>query len=156
MLAQIVILIGVVVGALTSFLATTMVERIRHRQTMSTRWDERKLNAYIEYASCVKEISSTAKRARQAAEGTNDRREHLAAMEAAELRRSVLFETLVLLASQAAIEAAHQVNLALWEELEATRANDAAPRTNDLMSLMNSFHEHARADLGVLLSPSPT
>ncbi|MEU5977489.1 hypothetical protein [Streptomyces sp. NPDC047315] len=154
MFAQIVTLIGVVVGALTSFLAATMAERARHRQDMATRWDERKLNTYIEYASCVKEISSTAKRARLAPEGTDDRQEHLAAMEAAELRRSVLFETLVLLASQAAIEAAHQVNIALWQELKATRNNDVAPRHDGLVDLMNAYHEQARADLGVLRSTS--
>ncbi|WDN57524.1 hypothetical protein [Streptomyces clavuligerus] len=155
MITQIVTLVGVVVGALTSFLAATMAERTRHRQTMATRWDERKLSTYIEYASCVKEISSTAKRARLAAEGSDERREYLAAMESAELRRSVLFETLVLLASPAATEAAHQVNLALWRAVEATRAQDAVPEEEELISLMNTYHEQARADLGVLRLPAP-
>ncbi|MER6257845.1 hypothetical protein ABT224_41660 [Streptomyces sp. NPDC001584] len=116
---------------------------------MATRWDERKLDTYIEYAACVKEISSTAKRARQAAEGTDDRREYLAAMETAELRRSVLFETLGLLASPAAIEAAHEVNLALWQEEIATRNDGATPVEGALIALMNRYHEQARVDLGV-------
>ncbi|MCX4803812.1 hypothetical protein ACFWWM_03275 [Streptomyces sp. NPDC058682] len=149
MITQIVTLIGVLVGALTSFLATTMAERTRHQRSMATRWDERKLDTYIEYAACVKEISSTAKRARQAAAGTDVRREHLAAMETAELRRSVLFETLVLLASPAAIEAAHEVNLALWQEEIATRNDGATSLEGDLIALMNRYHEQARVDLGV-------
>jgi hypothetical protein len=149
MISQIVTLIGVLVGALTSFLATTMAERTRHRRAMATRWDERKLNTYIEYASCVKEISSTAKRARQAAEGTDDRREFLAAMEAAELRRSVLFETLVVLASPGAIDAANEVNRVLWQQEIATRAGGTTPVEGDLIALMNAYHEQARADLGV-------
>ncbi|WP_314245124.1 hypothetical protein [Streptomyces sp. DSM 40907] len=44
MITQIVTLIGVLVGALTSFLATTMAERTRHQRSMATRWDERKLD----------------------------------------------------------------------------------------------------------------
>lgn len=62
MITQLVTLAGVLIGALTSFLATTVAERTRHRRAMATRWDERKLTTYIEYAACVKEISSTAKR----------------------------------------------------------------------------------------------
>ncbi|WP_370414186.1 hypothetical protein [Streptomyces fradiae] len=151
MITQLVTLAGVLVGALTSFLATSMAERTRHRRAMATRWDERKLTTYIEYAACVKEISSTAKRARYAAEGTDDQREFLAAMEAAELRRSVLFETLVLLASPAAIEAAHAVNLTLWEVEIATRDGGGTPGESDqrLIKLINRYHEQARADLGV-------
>ncbi|MHB9756492.1 hypothetical protein ACYBSK_19115 [Streptomyces sp. BYX5S] len=154
MIAQIVTLIGVLVGALTSFLATTMAERTRYQRAMATRWDERKLDTYIEYAACVKEIASTAKRARLAAEGTDEQREFITAMEAAELRRSVLFETLVLLASSGAVAAAHEVNAVLWQELMAARAADSAPaQGQQLIEFMNRYHEQARADLGVTYRP---
>ncbi|MFF4006760.1 hypothetical protein [Streptomyces sp. NPDC001717] len=151
MITQVVTLVGVLVGALTSFLATTMAERTRHLRVMATRWDERKLGTYIEYASCVKEISSTGKRARHAAEGTDEQREFLAAMEEAELRRSVLFETLVLLASPKAIEAAHEINRVVWRELRAARSRGSvsAEEGQELMELMNRYHQQARADLGV-------
>ncbi|MGW4164644.1 hypothetical protein [Streptomyces sp. NPDC004788] len=150
MITQLVTLAGVLIGALTSYLATTMAERTRHRRAMATRWDERKLTTYIEYAGCVKEISSTAKRARQEAEGTDARQEYLALMEAAELRRSVLFETLVLLASPEAIEAANHVNLVVWRQVLApTRTPDGTPVEGDLIALMNRFHEQARIDLGI-------
>lgn len=153
MITQIVTLVGVLIGALTAFLATTMAERARYQRAMTTRWDERKLDTYIEYASCVKEISSTAKRARQAEAGTETHAEYFAAMEAAELRRSVLFETLVLLASPAAIKAAHEVNLVLWQEEIATRNNNGTPVQGDLVALMNDYHERARIDLGIPRSP---
>ncbi|GAA3390369.1 hypothetical protein GCM10017752_18720 [Streptomyces roseoviridis] len=148
-ISQIVTLVGVLAGALTSFLVTSAAERTRHRRTMATRWDERKLATYIEYAECVKEISSTAKRARQAAEGSDERADYLTRMETAELRRSVLFETLVLLALPAAIEAAHAVNLALWREEIATRNGEGGDAEGELIELMNRYHERARADLGV-------
>ncbi|MFF8597784.1 hypothetical protein ACF065_02490 [Streptomyces sp. NPDC015232] len=149
MISQIVTLVGVLAGALTSYLVTSAAERTRHRRTMATRWDERKLQTYIEYAECVKEISSTAKRARQAEEGSEERQDFLARMEAAELRRSVLFETLVLLASTAAVEAAHQVNLALWREEVATRSGEPGDGEGGVIELMNRYHERAREDLGV-------
>jgi uncharacterized membrane protein YccC len=40
MAGQIVTLIGVLIGALTSFFATALAERARFRRTMATRWDE--------------------------------------------------------------------------------------------------------------------
>ncbi|WP_239091492.1 hypothetical protein [Streptomyces sp. SID14478] len=151
MIAQIVTLTGVLIGALATFLATSMAERTRHRRSMSTRWDERKLDTCIEYATCVKEISSTVKRARQAY-GTDEGREFLSAMETAELRRSVLFETLVLLTSPGVVNAANEVNRALWQQLDAARTGDHAPAEVDLVGLLNRYHEQARADLGVLRS----
>ncbi|MFD8995580.1 hypothetical protein [Streptomyces abikoensis] len=123
--------------------------RHRHRRAMETRWDERKLDTYIEYASCVKEINAAAKRALQAGQETEPRREFLAAMEAAEQRRSVLFETLVLLAAPAAIEAANAVNRVLWRIEIATRDHDTTPVEGDLMALLTAYHAQARLDLGI-------
>ncbi|WP_155589736.1 hypothetical protein [Streptomyces cavernae] len=48
MVTQIITLIGVLIGALASFLATAMAERAKFRREMATRWDERKLDAYIQ------------------------------------------------------------------------------------------------------------
>lgn len=148
MISQIVTLVGVLIGALTSYLATAMAERARHQRAMATRWDERKLQAYLEYASCAKEIADFAKRAWRAREGSESRQEFLAAMEEAERRRSVLFETLVLLGSPAAISCANEVNLALWDGLKAAR-DHVVPPERDFAALMNAYHEQARLDLGV-------
>ncbi|GHG83801.1 hypothetical protein [Streptomyces griseocarneus] len=154
MITQIVTLAGVLIGALTSYLSTAVAERARHRRGMATRWDERKLNTYIEYASCVKEVYGAAKRARRATEGTEDRMQLLAEMAEAEQRRSILFETLVLLTAPAAIKAAHAVNLCLWQEQTAAKNQDATPvAEGDLEALMNIYHEQARTDLGIPLSP---
>ncbi|MEJ8650250.1 hypothetical protein WKI65_19640 [Streptomyces sp. MS1.AVA.3] len=68
MASQIITLIGVLVGALTSFFATSMAERAKFRRTLATRWDERKLDTYIEYTSCIKEEVRTARRAVEAGE----------------------------------------------------------------------------------------
>ena len=63
MATQIITLIGVLVGALTSYLATTFTEHARHKRALETRWDERKLNVYADYASAVKIANIAAKRA---------------------------------------------------------------------------------------------
>lgn len=152
MISQLVTLAGVLIGAVTSFLATSAAERARHRRAMATRWDERKLDTYLQYATCVKEISANAKRARQAAAaGSEERQGYLAAMEEAELRRSAMFETLILLASPEAVEAADAVNRELWREEVATRDPEAdfPGGALGLIELMNVYHERARVDLGI-------
>ncbi|MYS60442.1 MULTISPECIES: hypothetical protein [Streptomycetaceae] len=147
MFSQIVTLIGVVVGALTSYLATTAAERVRHRRKLETRWDKRKLSTYIEYVTLVKAAQGAAK---QAWENPEVRAEALARMEAAERKRSLAFEALVLLAHPRAVVAAHEVNRVLWQALEAARQpTEEPPPTDLLIEAMNLLHEETRRDLGV-------
>ncbi|WP_416873608.1 hypothetical protein [Kitasatospora sp. SC0581] len=149
MITQIVTLVGVLLGALTSFVATGWAERAKHRRVLATRWDERKLDTYVQYATCVKEIAAVAKRAVDAEAGSTARAEFLATMEQAEIQRSALFETLVLLASPAAVEAAKAVNAALWETEIAARGHAGGPDGVVLIELLNAYHSQARLDLGV-------
>lgn len=148
-ITQIVTLVGVLLGALTSFVATGWAERTKHRRLMAARWDERKLDTYVQYATCVKEIDAVAKRARQAEAGSTARAEFLATMERAEIQRSALFETLVLLASPAAVEAAGAVNVVLWESEIAAREHTEVSNGAALIELLNAYHAQARLDLGV-------
>jgi hypothetical protein len=53
-LGQLPALVGVLVGALASYLVTVATERRRWRRSMDTRWDERRVVAYAEYATAVK------------------------------------------------------------------------------------------------------
>ncbi|MEV2249382.1 hypothetical protein AB0I94_02295 [Streptomyces sp. NPDC050147] len=149
MITQIVTLAGVLVGALTSYLSVTMAERSRHRRTMATRWDERKLNTYVEYAACVKEVADASKHSRMAEEGSDAHKESIAAMEEAELRRSALFEALLLLADPPAIEAAHEVNVVLWDMVKKARTHEPLPIVGNLHMRLNTYHERAREDLGI-------
>ncbi|MGW1912724.1 hypothetical protein ACWCQS_18855 [Streptomyces sp. NPDC002076] len=149
MISQIVTLVGVLVGALTSYLSVTLAERAKHRRTMATRWDQRKLDTYIEYAVCVKEVADVAKRSWLAEEGSELHREFMATMEEGERRRSALFESLVLLADPKAVEAAHDVNVALWEILAKARAHEPSATVRRLSDLLNRYHERAREDLGI-------
>lgn len=92
MATQVITLVGVLLGALTSFFAASLAERAKFRQTLATRWDERKLDTYIEYISSVKETNRAARQTLEAHELGEDITALLGEMEAAEARRSILFE----------------------------------------------------------------
>ncbi|MFD8215201.1 hypothetical protein ACFV2U_16060 [Streptomyces sp. NPDC059697] len=152
MATQIVTLVGVLIGALTSYLATATAERAKFRRTMTTRWDERKLDTYIEYISCVKEIMRAAREALRARDRGDDTTGALAEMEAIEAKRSILFESFILLSDEAAAAAAHVVNQRAWDLLRVTRnpANgEAALRDVPLVTALNVLHTAARADLAI-------
>ncbi|MGW8551422.1 hypothetical protein [Streptomyces tubercidicus] len=51
---QLPALIGVVVGAAGSYLATTRGDHARFRREQAARWDERRLTAYTEFARSLK------------------------------------------------------------------------------------------------------
>ncbi|MBV7669908.1 hypothetical protein STHAL_10485 [Streptomyces halstedii] len=152
MATQIFTLVGVLIGALTSYFATTVAERAKFRREMATRWDERKLDTYIEYLTCVKQIQRAAMAAGQAREQGVDASEALAAMEENENRRSILFETFVLLSNEKAATAAHTVNQRTWELLRMARtpsSGTAELRPIPLVEALNVLHEAARSDLTI-------
>ncbi|MCX2967874.1 MULTISPECIES: hypothetical protein [Streptomyces] len=155
MASQIITLVGVLLGAVTSFAATTLVERARFRQALATRWDERKLDTYVEYVTSVKEAARAARQALDARDRGEDPTGALTEMEAAESRRSVLFENLVLLADEAAVQTAATVNERLWALLRCARDPadvPAAHRTElgpGVVDALNGLHQRARTDLAI-------
>lgn len=152
MATQIITLVGVLIGALTSYFATTMAERTKLRHLMATRWDERKLDTYIEYVSCIKEIQRAAMDAGRARDQGKDASDALTEMEESEKRRSVLFEAFVLLSDDKAATAAHAVNQRTWELLRMARlpsSGTAELRPIPLVQALNVLHEAARSDLTI-------
>ena len=56
--SQALALIGVVIGIVGTIVATTVTDRSRwKRQTMMIRWDERRLDAYVQYAKSIKKCT---------------------------------------------------------------------------------------------------
>ncbi|WP_109507984.1 hypothetical protein [Nocardioides speluncae] len=147
MAAQLFTLLGVVAGALASYLATSAAERARYKRQMATRWDERRLQTYIEFSTCVKDISANASRAREADDEAS-RDAFVEAMELAELQRTAHFEKLMLLASTPAIDVTHTVNQLIWREEIATRKGEVLDDPG-LVEALNAFYAAARRDLGL-------
>lgn len=156
MAGQIVTIVGVLLGALMSYLATTMAERARFHRTIATRWDEKKLQAYIDYSACVKEIVRGTRRVFEAADAGLDYSEFMVRTEEAESRRSLLFEGLALLADERVAEAAKVVNQRTWELLAlaripvATEPGSADAARLDVVEALNAFHEVARKELQIM------
>ena len=89
--------------------------------------------------------------ARARDQGT-DASEALQEMEAGEHRRSILFETFILLSNEKAATAAHAVNQRTWELLRAARqpaSGIAELRPIPLVQALNVLHEAARSDLTI-------
>ncbi|MFE3742880.1 hypothetical protein [Streptomyces sp. NPDC059134] len=152
MATQIFTLVGVLIGALTSYFATAVAERAKFRREMTTRWDERKLDTYIEYVTCIKEIQRAAMDAGRARDQETDASGALEKMEESENRRSILFETFVLLSDDEAATAAHAVNQRTWELLKQARipSNGTAElHPIPLVQALNVLHAAARSDLTI-------
>ncbi|MFD8613235.1 hypothetical protein [Streptomyces sp. NPDC059631] len=152
MATQVFTLVGVLIGALTSYFATAVAERAKFRRQMATRWDQRKLDTYIEYVTCIKEIQRAAMEAGRARDGGTDAADALKEMEESEHRRSVLFETFVLLSDEKAATAAHAVNQRTWELLRAARdpsGGTAELRGIPLVEALNVLHTAARSELTI-------
>ncbi|MFJ3702479.1 MULTISPECIES: hypothetical protein [Streptomyces] len=152
MATQIFTLVGVLIGALTSYFATVVAERAKFRREMATRWDERKLDTYIQYVTCIKEIQRAALEAGRAHDAGTDASDALQEMEESENRRSILFETFVLLSNERAATAAHTVNQQTWKLLRTARVPSngmAEIRPIPLVEALNVLHEAARSDLTI-------
>ena len=112
--------IGVVVGAGMSFAATYWMDRTGWRRNQSTRWDERRLSAYLDYSNAVKELVTIADRLAssqplESGIGPLERTsENLDKLAAAEARRTVVSETLRLFADPDTGTAAREMTRCAW------------------------------------------
>ncbi len=116
LVAQLPVLIGVLVGTLGTILATTLTDRTRWRRTLSVRWDERRLDAYVEYGSAVKEIHAllfriTAEDRPGSLAHRIDRDAGLASLAEADAARTKAWEKVLMLGDPAAVAAARD-----WRE----------------------------------------
>jgi len=62
LVTQILPLVGVAIGAATSFLVSSLNERVRWRRQQAVRWNERRLGAYADYAHAVKGLANQYRR----------------------------------------------------------------------------------------------
>ncbi|WP_399893827.1 hypothetical protein ACGH7X_36165 [Streptomyces sp. BBFR51] len=119
-LQQLPALIGVVIGALGSYLAVVRSDRARFRRETAARWEERRLAVYADYARTLK--ASVTLTYRVAAHLGNDPHPHpLTPREAARpqaeaaLARDPAGEALILLGSREVVEKARIWVVAVME-----------------------------------------
>lgn len=159
LLAQLPALLGVLVGTLGTILATSLADRARWRRNQSIRWDERRLDAYVEYAHAVKESHAVALRmtADQRPESRShpiDRESGLARLAETDARRSIAWENMLLLGDEATVAAARVWRDAVWQTERLARGiADPEPDLTVALARVNEardgFYRAARRSLAV-------
>ncbi|MGH3401284.1 MAG: hypothetical protein ACRDRJ_02015 [Streptosporangiaceae bacterium] len=150
-------LIGVVVG----IVATSWAERARWKRGQTIRWDERRVDAYAEYARAVKRIHITALRIVRPDRAENltsaiDRQAALEILTQAEAQRTEAWELILLLADKATAHAALRWHTVVRREAEFARSHPGDAESNDWVVLVRSvdrardlFYEAARNSVDV-------
>jgi hypothetical protein len=162
MVTQLVTVLAVLLGAAASYLATSAMERTRHKRDLSERWVERKLDAYMSYLSDVKQMRAIARRIlHDTGLDPNlpislSREEGLPLLAEAEAHRSVSAERVLLVGNEDVITALHALNKAVWKiewfarELIDNADTDAWRQAAGEYALaINHFQECARRDMHV-------
>lgn len=129
---QLPALVGVLLGALGTYSVTALTERKRWKRQLATRWDERRVLAYMEYAHAIKKtISICVKLASQ--KGVDADIKFIAPeysdedLAAAEEMRTVSWEAVLLFGSDEAIVAGRK-----WHEAVFRLELIAAGQETDL------------------------
>jgi hypothetical protein len=159
LLTQLPALIGVVVGALATYVSTSTAERARWRRQRTTRWDEARVRAYAEYGNAVKRLIhvSTELAAARGIQHSSDPveiEEGLRTLNAVEADRTAKWEAVLLLGEAATVAAARAWHEAAWRlEWYARGRISGQAGWEEALSQADAarqvFYHHARADLGV-------
>jgi hypothetical protein len=165
-LSSVIALIGVVVGAASSYLVSHFTERTRWSREQAARWDQARFETFMGFLSTAKTISMLASRI-VVNRGLRtevlpvDVEEGLARLAEEERERSIRFEGILLLANSSAIGAAQQINEALWR-LESIARGDTTVDTDGWWSAFREyrrtraeFYVHARDNLKVPTAETP-
>lgn len=158
-LNQLPAILGVTVGALGTLLVTSLTDRARWRRDQAVRWDTRRLDAYVAYATLIKEIHLVALRVsapyrRYSKSPPIDRAQGLELFAEANARRTKAWEGMLLLGDEKTVGAARawQDAVAAEEqlcssdsvgEMEWQSAVEAVDQSRD------RFYLAARESLGV-------
>lgn len=152
-------LIGVLLGSMTTILATAINERARWRRGQQVRWDERRLTAYVDFAQTVKDVyylagRLAAGRVSSIRQPPIDREEGITLLGDAEARRSKAWEALLLLGDADTVRAARQWREAVWHvsRIATDPALGAAEWAAAIPAIdrgRDEFYEAARRSLGV-------
>ncbi|MET8280058.1 hypothetical protein [Micromonospora sp. NPDC005174] len=159
LLTQLPALLGVLVGTLGTILATSLADRARWRRSQNVRWDERRLDAYVDYAHALKESYAVALRmTAHLRPGSHshpiDRDEGLVRLADSDARRTVVWENLLLLGDEPTVVAAANWRDAIWQVERLARGIVGAPTgISEQLARVNEardgYYRAARKSLGV-------
>jgi hypothetical protein len=152
---------GVALGATLSYIVTVMSERTRRRWDLNRQWNDKRLEAYAQYAEAIKHKCMLAQRIAVSA-GLDvraqplDREDGLRLLAEAEALRGVSYEKVVLLGSHDTVGALYELNRASWRLGWFARGqlnDDDRAGWDEAMraytKAFDRFHRCARSDLDV-------
>ena len=157
-------LIGVGVGALATYLAGAATERTRWRRERSARWDDRRAQAYAEYAHAVKDVYVQCMPAyglrRRRAGARAAYREALTDLERLTDDRTAKWEAVLLLGDPDAIKAGRTWHRRLWQVERFARGLRTETEhwkalQDDIIADRHRFYAAARHDLGITSGDIP-
>ncbi|MBP0457010.1 hypothetical protein [Streptomyces montanisoli] len=156
---QIVTVVAVLLGALTTHLTNHLTQRGKVKYELLTRWDNRKLDAYSQFVDRVRTGIFLAVRLYEHREGLRlsdiPETELVADLAEAERFQGRSFEQIMLLGGDDVVEAAHELHAAVraidWQANGKVTGTleEWRERNRVAFRAINTFHESARADLGV-------
>ncbi len=164
-ITQILTMLGVILGAITSFIATRLLDRGRWQREEALRWDTRRLECYSEFAASIKRhITITRRLCANLGLPTTDQpldtTTGLAALATVGEDLTVKWEQVLMLGSPDAITAARYWRHAAWRlEWFARGLRDDATefrQANEEIGVdRKRFYAAVRADLGIVSSELP-
>lgn len=161
MLSQVLVLAGVVIGALASYLTTAATERARWKRDLDSRWDSRRVEAYASYAQAVKDIISISSRIAAGKGFVSNLRplipteENLELLASAAAKRTLAWETVLLLGDTGTVTAARNWHEAVWRLERFARgempggSEDWQKAREEVNRTRSLFYDSARIDLQV-------
>lgn len=162
---QLPALIGVVIGALASYLAGAAAERARWRRSQSSRWDEKRAQAYADYGYAVKNVYVQCTRAaelRRQGTGADPAayEEALAELKKLTDERTAKWEPVLLLGHPQTIAAARVWHRRVWQverfaRGERTDVGQWDSVLEDVIADRARFYTAARRDLGITSGDVP-
>jgi hypothetical protein len=164
---QLPALIGVIVGALASFLAGSTMERTRWKHERASRWDDKRAQIYSDYGYAIKNVYVQCVRIANSCRGLGQRSEIIDCDQAlADLgqltdHRTAIWESVLLMGDPATIAAARAWHRGVWQverfaRGERTDADEWHPALDQIATLRAAFYEAARHDLGIRSGDIPS
>ena len=157
-------LIGVAIGALASYMAGALTERTRWRRERSSRWDDKRVQAYADYGHAVKNVYVQCMRAdglrRQGRRVKSAYAEALTGLERLTDARTATWEAVLLLGHPKTIAAARTWHRRVWQvELFARGMRTDTEHWESLLENVitdrDRFYAAAREDLGITSGEIP-
>jgi hypothetical protein len=156
---QLLTILGVAVGAMSSFISTRLLDQSRWHREETLRWDVKRLDGYDEFASAIRQHIHISRRlcaelGLPSSTQPIGRTDGLELLSAASHDTDLKWERLLMLGTPPAIKAASAWRECAWhmEWLARGLRTDPAEYAqlrDQILSARNTFYSAVRADLGI-------